>query len=215
MPCEPQHHGADRLSATLSRPKQKMRQNQKKCYYFSCFLRRPCQLMYSKCSHEPAMKLRYATRRRDTASSFLSSRMRTARESYLSPAAALPSCAPSPSLANLKPINDDEKTGIDNVRRALVTPAKQIIDAGGDAAVVIGKLLEAKDYAYGFDAQIGEYADLVKKGIVDPTKVVRTALQDAASVVGLLITTEAMIAELPKRDAPAMPPGGGMDYRSR
>jgi chaperonin GroEL len=141
--------------------------------------------------------------------------MRTARESYLSPAAALPSCAPSPSLANLKPINDDEKTGIDNVRRALVTPAKQIIDAGGDAAVVIGKLLEAKDYAYGFDAQIGEYADLVKKGIVDPTKVVRTALQDAASVVGLLITTEAMIAELPKRDAPAMPPGGGMDYRSR
>ena len=132
------------------------------------------------------------------------------------PAAALPSCAPSPSLANLKPINDDEKTGIDNVRRALVTPAKQIIDnAGGDAAVVIGKLLEAKDYAYGFDAQIGEYADLVKKGIVDPTKVVRTALQDAASVAGLLITTEAMIAELPKRDAPAMPPGGGMDYRSR
>jgi len=132
------------------------------------------------------------------------------------PAAALPSCATSPSLANLKPINDDEKTGIDNVRRALVTPAKQIIDnAGGDAAVVIGKLPEAKDYAYGFDAQIGEYADLVKKGIVDPTKVVRTALQDAASVAGLLITTEAMIAELPKRDAPAMPPGGGMDYRSR
>ena len=124
--------------------------------------------------------------------------------------------APSPSLANLKPINDEEKTGIDNVRRALVTPAKQIIDnAGGDGAVVIGMLLEAKDYAYGFDAQIGEYAELVKKGIIDPAKAVRTALPNAASVAGLLITTEAMIAELPKKDAPAMPPGGGMDYRLR
>jgi len=80
---------------------------------------------------------------------------------------------------------------------------------------VVGKLVEAKDYAYGFDAQNGEYADMVKKGIIDPTKVVRTALQDAASVAGLLITTEAMIAELPKKDsAPAMPGGGmgGMDF---
>jgi chaperonin GroEL len=108
--------------------------------------------------------------------------------------------------------NTDQKTGIEIVRRALVSPARQIIDnAGGDGAVVIGKLLESKDYAYGFDAQTGEYADLFKKGIIDPTKVVRTALQDAASIAGLLITTEAMVAELPKKEsAPAMPGGGGM-----
>jgi chaperonin GroEL len=108
--------------------------------------------------------------------------------------------------------NTDQKTGIEIVRRALVSPARQIIDnAGGDGAVVIGKLLESKDYAYGFDAQSGEYADLFKKGIIDPTKVVRTALQDAASIAGLLITTEAMVAELPKKEsAPAMPGGGGM-----
>jgi chaperonin GroEL len=108
--------------------------------------------------------------------------------------------------------NTDQKTGIEIVRRALVSPARQIIDnAGGDGAVVIGKLLESNDYAYGFDAQTGEYADLFKKGIIDPTKVVRTALQDAASVAGLLITTEAMVAELPKKEsAPAMPGGGGM-----
>jgi chaperonin GroEL len=108
--------------------------------------------------------------------------------------------------------NTDQKTGIEIVRRALVSPARQIIDnAGGDGAVVIGKLLESGDYGYGFDAQTGEYADLFKKGIIDPTKVVRTALQDAASIAGLLITTEAMVAELPKKEsAPAMPGGGGM-----
>jgi chaperonin GroEL len=108
--------------------------------------------------------------------------------------------------------NTDQKTGIEIVRRALVSPARQIIDnAGGDGAVVIGKLLESGDYGYGYDAQTGEYADLFKKGIIDPTKVVRTALQDAASIAGLLITTEAMVAELPKKEsAPAMPGGGGM-----
>jgi chaperonin GroEL len=108
--------------------------------------------------------------------------------------------------------NTDQKTGIEIVRRALVSPARQIVDnAGGDGAVVIGKLLESNDYGYGFDAQTGEYADLFKKGIIDPTKVVRTALQDAASIAGLLITTEAMVAELPKKEsAPAMPGGGGM-----
>jgi chaperonin GroEL len=108
--------------------------------------------------------------------------------------------------------NPDQKTGIEIVRRALVSPARQIIDnAGGDGAVVIGKLLESGDYGYGYDAQTGEYADLFKKGIIDPTKVVRTALQDAASIAGLLITTEAMVAELPKKEsAPAMPGGGGM-----
>ncbi len=112
--------------------------------------------------------------------------------------------------------NPDQKTGVDIVRRALTAPARQIVDnAGGDGAVVVGKLVEAKDYAHGFDAQNAEYADMVKKGIIDPTKVVRTALQDAASVAGLLITTEAMIAELPKKEAaPAMPGGGmgGMDF---
>jgi chaperonin GroEL len=112
--------------------------------------------------------------------------------------------------------NIDQKTGIEIVRRALVSPARQIVDnAGGDGAVVIGKLLESNDYGYGFDAQTGEYADLFKKGIIDPTKVARTALQDAASIAGLLITTEAMVAELPKKEsAPAMPGGGmgGMDF---
>jgi chaperonin GroEL len=115
------------------------------------------------------------------------------------------------ALDKVKPGNADQKTGVDIVRRALTSPARQIVDnAGGDGAVVIGKLLEAKDYAQGYDAQTGEYADLVKKGIIDPTKVVRTALQDAASVAGLLITTEAMIAELPKKDVPPAMPGGGM-----
>ena len=120
------------------------------------------------------------------------------------------------ALDKVSGANPDQKTGVDIVRRSLTAPARQIVDnAGGDGAVVVGKLVEAKDYAYGFDAQTGEYADLVKAGIIDPTKVVRTALQDAASVAGLLITTEAMIAELPKKDAaPAMPGGGmgGMDF---
>jgi len=94
-------------------------------------------------------------------------------------------------------------------------PARQIaINAGEDGSVIVGKIQEKDQYGWGFDAQSGEYADLVKKGIIDPTKVVRTALQDAASIAGLLITTEAMVAELPKKPtpAPAMPPGGGMDF---
>jgi chaperonin GroEL len=108
--------------------------------------------------------------------------------------------------------NDDQKTGVDIVRRALSWPARQIaINSGEDGSIVIGKVLEKDQYAFGFDAQTGEYGNLVSKGIIDPTKVVRTALQDAASVAGLLITTEAMVAELPKKkEAPAMPPGGGM-----
>jgi chaperonin GroEL len=116
------------------------------------------------------------------------------------------------ALANLKPENHDQQVGVDIVRRALTVPARQIVEnAGADGAVVVGKLLESKDANYGFDAQEGEYKDMVKAGIVDPTKVVRTALQDAASVAGLLITTEAMIAERPeKKTPPAMPGGGGM-----
>jgi chaperonin GroEL len=111
----------------------------------------------------------------------------------------------------IKTQNDDQKTGVEIVRKAIMAPAKQIVDnAGDDGAVVVGKLLESKDYAYGYNAQTGVYGDLVKMGIIDPTKVVRTAIQDAASIAGLLITTEAMIAELPKKDSgPSMGGGGG------
>ncbi|MEW5728240.1 MAG: chaperonin GroEL [Pseudomonadota bacterium] len=116
------------------------------------------------------------------------------------------------ALEALKPANNDQKVGIEIIRRALQAPARQIAEnAGFDGAVVAGKLLESKDSNFGFDAQSGEYTDMIKAGIIDPTKVVRTALQDAASVAGLLITTEAMIAEKPKKEGPAMPDmGGGM-----
>ncbi|KRE08627.1 molecular chaperone GroEL [Bosea sp. Root670] len=114
------------------------------------------------------------------------------------------------SVKGIKTQNDDQKTGVEIVRKAIAAPARQIVDnAGDDGAVVIGKLLEAKDYSYGYNAQTGEYGDLVKAGIIDPTKVVRTAIQDAASIAGLLITTEAMVAEQPKKDAPMPPMGGG------
>jgi chaperonin GroEL len=119
------------------------------------------------------------------------------------------------ALSRLRPENDDQRTGIDIVKKALSWPARQIaINAGEDGSLVVGKISERETYAYGFDAQEGQYADLVSKGIIDPTKVVRVALQDAASIAGLLITTEAMVAEKPKKETPmpAMPPGGGMDY---
>jgi chaperonin GroEL len=116
------------------------------------------------------------------------------------------------TLDGLKPANDDQRVGINVVRRALQAPARQIAEnAGEDGAVVAGKILDKSDYAFGYNAQTGEYGDLVKQGVIDPTKVVRTALQDAASVAGLLVTTEAMVAERPKPKAPpAMPHGGGM-----
>jgi chaperonin GroEL len=118
------------------------------------------------------------------------------------------------ALKRIRTQNDDQKTGVEIVRKALSWPARQIaVNAGEDGSVVVGKVLEKDQYNYGYDAQNGEYGNMVTKGIIDPTKVVRTALQDAASVAGLLITTEAMIAELPKKkEAPAMPPGGGMDF---
>jgi chaperonin GroEL len=113
------------------------------------------------------------------------------------------------ALDRLKPANDDQRMGIDIVRRALQRPARQIAEnAGVDGSVVIGKLVEQNDTNWGFDAQGETYCDMVKAGIIDPTKVVRTALQDAASVAGLLITTEAMVAERPEKKEPAMPPGG-------
>ncbi|MEM8799795.1 MAG: chaperonin GroEL [Pseudomonadota bacterium] len=116
-------------------------------------------------------------------------------------------------LEGLTGANDDQTRGIDIVRRALQAPARQIAEnAGFDGAVVAGKILESGEANFGFDAQSEEYGDLVSKGIIDPTKVVRAALQDAASVAGLLITTEALVAELPEDDkatAPAMPGGMG------
>jgi chaperonin GroEL len=117
------------------------------------------------------------------------------------------------SLDKTKPGNDDQRVGVDIVRRALQTPVRQIAEnAGHDGAVVAGKLLDQKDAKRGFDAQTGEYTNMIKAGIIDPTKVVRTALQDASSVAGLLITTEAMVAEKPddKPAAPAAPDMGGM-----
>jgi chaperonin GroEL len=117
------------------------------------------------------------------------------------------------ALETVKPANDDQKTGVEIVRRALQSPARQIaLNAGEDGSVIVGKVAEAEDYSAGWNAQTGEYGDLYKFGIIDPAKVVRVALEDAASVAGLLITTEAMIAEKPKKEtAPAMP-AGGMDF---
>jgi chaperonin GroEL len=108
--------------------------------------------------------------------------------------------------------NPDVQAGINIVLKALEAPIRQIAEnAGVEGSIVVGKILDEKSETFGFDAQNEEYVDMVAKGIIDPAKVVRTALQDAGSVSGLLITTEAMVAELPKDDAaPAMPPGGGM-----
>jgi chaperonin GroEL len=121
----------------------------------------------------------------------------------------------SKALGLLNSENDDQKVGIDIVRRALLAPARQIFaNAGEDGSIIVGKLLENGDANYGFDAQNGIYVDMVKAGIIDPAKVVRLALQGAASVAGLLVTTEAMVAEKPQKGAPAMPAGGmgGMDF---
>jgi chaperonin GroEL len=136
---------------------------------------------------------------------------RAAVEEGVSPGGGVALLRAIASLAKIKTSNEDQKTGLEIVRRALATPAKQIIEnAGDDAPVIVGKLLENAAYAYGYNAQTGQYGDMMKMGIIDPTKVVRTAIQDAASVAGLLITTEAMIAEAPKKDAaPSMPGGGG------
>ncbi|ARN84480.1 chaperonin GroEL [Candidatus Nucleicultrix amoebiphila] len=116
------------------------------------------------------------------------------------------------SLKDTKPQNDDQRVGVDIIRRCLQAPIRQIVEnAGEDGAVIAGKLLEKNDPNQGYDAQNGEYCDMIKRGIIDPAKVVRSALQDAASVAGLLITTEAMIADLPdKKDPAPMPDMGGM-----
>ena len=145
---------------------------------------------------------------------------RAAVEEGILPGGGVALLRASEGLRKLRAGNDDQKTGIEIVRKALSTPARQIaLNAGEDGSIIVGKILEKDQYGYGFDAQTGEYVDMMKKGIIDPTKVVRAALQNAASIAALLITTEAMVAERPKKESgsPAMPGGGmggmgGMDY---
>jgi chaperonin GroEL len=145
---------------------------------------------------------------------------RAAVEEGILPGGGVALLRASEVLKKVRTQNDDQKTGVDIVRKALSWPARQIvINAGEDGSVIVGKILEKDQYSYGFDAQTGEYGNLVSKGIIDPTKVVRAALQNAASIAGLLITTEAMVAERPKKEAEAggMPGSGmggmgGMDY---
>jgi len=138
---------------------------------------------------------------------------RAAVEEGIVPGGGVALLRASEHLKGIRTKNDDQRTGVEIVRKALSWPARQIaINAGEDGSVVVGKILEKDQYSYGFDSQTGEYGNLITKGIIDPTKVVRVAIQNAASVAALLITTEAMVAELPKKQAPAggMPPGGGM-----
>jgi chaperonin GroEL len=119
------------------------------------------------------------------------------------------------ALENVAVDNADQKTGVEIVRRAIETPVRQIAEnAGAEGSIIVGKLREKTDFAWGWNAQTNEFGDLYSQGVIDPAKVVRTALQDAASVAGLLVTTEAMVAEKPKKEAPmpAMPGGGGMDF---
>ena len=135
---------------------------------------------------------------------------RAAVEEGILPGGGVALLRASEALKRLRTHNDDQKTGVEIVRKALSWPARQIaINAGEDGSIVVGKILEKDTYAYGYDAQSGEYVNMMSKGIIDPTKVVRAALQGAASVAGLLITTEAMVAEVPKKQGPAMPAGGG------
>ncbi|TWB48762.1 chaperonin GroEL [Bradyrhizobium sacchari] len=143
---------------------------------------------------------------------------RAAVEEGILPGGGVALLRASEQLKGLRTKNDDQKTGVEIVRKALSWPARQIaINAGEDGSIVIGKILDNEQYSFGFDAQTGEYSNLLSKGIIDPAKVVRVAVQNASSVAGLLITTEAMVAELPKK-APAglaMPAGpgiGGMDF---
>src|SRR6201746_1888071 len=137
---------------------------------------------------------------------------RAAVEEGIVPGGGVALLRASQQLKGLRTKNDDQKTGVEIVRKALSWPARQIaINAGEDGSVIVGKILEKDQYSYGFDSQTGEYVNLISKGIIDPTKVVRAAIQNAASVAALLITTEAMVAELPKKNAGGggMPPGGG------
>lgn len=140
---------------------------------------------------------------------------RAAVEEGILPGGGVALLRASEALKRIRTENDDQKTGVEIVRKALQSPIRQIVNnAGGDGSIVVGKLLEKDQYSYGYDAQSGEYGNMLTKGVIDPTKVVRSALQGAASVASLLITTEAMVAELPKKNggggAPGGMPGGGM-----
>jgi chaperonin GroEL len=135
---------------------------------------------------------------------------RAAVEEGIVPGGGVALVRASAILKDVKGDNSDQNFGIEIVRKAIQTPLRQIAEnAGADGAVIAGKVLEKDEYNWGYDAQTGEFKDLVGAGIIDPTKVVRTALQDASSVAGLLITTEAMVAERPEKKAPPMPGGGG------
>ena len=136
---------------------------------------------------------------------------RAAVEEGIVPGGGIALARASLILAKVKFENEDQRVGIDIVRKAIQVPLRQIAEnAGEDGAVISGKVLDKDDYSYGFDAQSGEFKDLVKAGIIDPTKVVRTALQDAASVAALIITTEAGVVERPEKKAAGGMPGGGM-----
>ena len=134
---------------------------------------------------------------------------RAAVEEGIVPGGGVALARASRILSQVKADNDDQRFGIEIVRKAVLTPLRQIAEnAGEDGAVVSGRVLDREEYNWGFDAQVGEFKDLVAAGIIDPTKVVRIALQNAASVAGLLIMTEAMVAEKPEKKAPPMPAGG-------
>jgi chaperonin GroEL len=136
---------------------------------------------------------------------------RAAVEEGILPGGGVPLLRALKALDKVNPENDDQKTGVDIVRRALQVPARQIaINAGEDGSLIVGKLMEKSDYNWGYNAATGEYQDLVRAGVIDPAKVVRTALQDAASVAALLITTEALVAEKPKKEPAPAAPGSGM-----
>jgi chaperonin GroEL len=136
---------------------------------------------------------------------------RAAVEEGVLPGGGIPLLRAIRALDRLETANDDQQSGVDIVRRALRAPARQIAEnAGEDGAYVVGKLLETQEYNWGFNAATGTYEDLVKAGVIDPAKVVRTALQDASSVASLLITTEALVAELPKDEKSQPVPA--MDY---
>jgi chaperonin GroEL len=139
---------------------------------------------------------------------------RAAVEEGILPGGGVPLLRALKALDSVQADNPDQKAGVDIVRRAIQVPARQIVEnAGEDGSVIVGKLLENNKYNWGFNAATGEYQDLVAAGVIDPAKVVRTALQDASSVAGLLITTEAMVAELPKKETPLPAAPGGRTTR--
>jgi chaperonin GroEL len=118
------------------------------------------------------------------------------------------------ALDSVETDNTDQKYGVEIVRRALDAPVRQIAEnAGAEGSIIVGKLRDETEFSYGWNAQTNEFGDLFSQGVIDPVKVVRTALQDAASVAGLLVTTEAMVAEKPKKETPVPPmPNGDMDF---